>query len=482
MPDTPLYQKSFLEERQEVETIAERDAIETHPAGMRVYVKSEDQSYIWTGSEWVGYTRLNGDGQCPVPEVGTGENEGKVLTAGARPGEVEWKPIPKNIYDVFTGPTPEAEAADGLVPAPTENDGGKFLKSDGTWSEVPSNEYDVFDAENDGLVPKSEDADETKFLAANGKWVSPFGGEPTDPDEPATENKFEMTGATDEEDGKSGLVPAPTTTDRTKFLRGDGTWASPEDLDTTYNVFDETQNGLVPKPEAADKTKFLAADGTWVCPFGSEPTDPDDPESGEENNIYNMVGTDGETDGKAGLVPAPTVDDVDKFLKSDGTWAAVNTSNVGSEPLVANVKNKAIINFATIEYNGSANEIATYDTPYCLVLLRCMADNNMRPSDIYVKLELGGGDGDMNSIIRAVNPNINNTELGVDVVKTSDNEINMYLTNSDSNVLYIMDYSIIFKDNDTLKAFDIVLKQGAVDGIGEVGGEPIQKKKLKSNS
>ena len=33
-------------------------------------------------------------------------------------------------------------------------------------------------------------------------------------------------------------------------------------------------------------------------------------------------GTDGETDGVEGLVPAPTTDDVNKFLKSDGTWAS----------------------------------------------------------------------------------------------------------------------------------------------------------------
>ena len=33
-----------------------------------------------------------------------------------------------------------------------------------------------------------------------------------------------MTGATSETDGTSGLVPAPTTSDAGKFLKGDGTW------------------------------------------------------------------------------------------------------------------------------------------------------------------------------------------------------------------------------------------------------------------
>lgn len=38
-------------------------------------------------------------------------------------------------------------------------------------------------------------------------------------------------------------------------------------------------------------------------------------------NITDFVGTDGTNAGAQGLVPAPTTADVDKFLKSDGTWA-----------------------------------------------------------------------------------------------------------------------------------------------------------------
>ncbi len=37
-------------------------------------------------------------------------------------------------------------------------------------------------------------------------------------------------------------------------------------------------------------------------------------------NITNFTGTDGTSAGAQGLVPAPTVADTDKFLKSDGTW------------------------------------------------------------------------------------------------------------------------------------------------------------------
>jgi hypothetical protein len=34
-----------------------------------------------------------------------------------------------------------------------------------------------------------------------------------------------MQGATEEENGTMGLVPAPSAGDNSKFLRGDGTWA-----------------------------------------------------------------------------------------------------------------------------------------------------------------------------------------------------------------------------------------------------------------
>lgn len=43
----------------------------------------------------------------------------------------------------------------------------------------------------------------------------------------------------------------------------------------------------------------------------------------EVETYEDFVGTDGEESGTAGLVPAPEATDVDKFLKSDGTWAEV---------------------------------------------------------------------------------------------------------------------------------------------------------------
>lgn len=52
--------------------------------------------------------------------------------------------------------------------------------------------------------------------------------------------------------------------------------------------------------------------------------------SATDTTYNNFVGTDGMVAGTAGLVPAPLVADLDKYLKSDGTWSTV--SGGGGEP------------------------------------------------------------------------------------------------------------------------------------------------------
>lgn len=46
-----------------------------------------------------------------------------------------------------------------------------------------------------------------------------------------------------------------------------------------------------------------------------------------DNLPTTFTGTDGQTAGAGGLVPAPATTDVDKYLKSDGTWAAAGGGN-----------------------------------------------------------------------------------------------------------------------------------------------------------
>jgi len=51
--------------------------------------------------------------------------------------------------------------------------------------------------------------------------------------------------------------------------------------------------------------------------------------SATDTTYNDFTGTDGSSAGTAGLVPAPTISDADKYLKSDGTWATVSSGGGG---------------------------------------------------------------------------------------------------------------------------------------------------------
>lgn len=59
---------------------------------------------------------------------------------------------------------------------------------------------------------------------------------------------------------------APKVTDTSKFLKGDGTWATP--TNTTYGVVSTSANGLAPK--VTDTSKYLKGDGTWATPTNTD--------------------------------------------------------------------------------------------------------------------------------------------------------------------------------------------------------------------
>ena len=112
-----------------------------------------------------------------------------------------------------------------------------------------------------------------------------------------------MTGATDEDDGAKGLVPAPSAGDEAKFLTGAGTFSAIPTM-TGATGEDDGAKGLVPAPSAGDEAKFLTGAGT----FSAIPT---------------MTGATGEDDGAKGLVPAPSAGDEAKFLTGAGTYSAI---------------------------------------------------------------------------------------------------------------------------------------------------------------
>ena len=73
-----------------------------------------------------------------------------------------------------------------------------------------------------------------------------------------------FTGATTTANGKPGSVPAPNTTERTKFLRGDGTWAV---VSTTDTKVTNTLNTTV-KAYITGTTNNVTNTGTQVFDTG----------------------------------------------------------------------------------------------------------------------------------------------------------------------------------------------------------------------
>lgn len=159
--------------------------------------------------------------------------------------------------------------------------------------------------------------------------------------------------------GYSGLVPAPNYNDNstTRFLREDGKWIIP--TNTTYSVVSSTANGLTPKvintnTATVDSTYYVlsskngSAVPSWyklpATTFANDNTTYTlsgalngntfvttlTPSSGDTTaaTVPVMTAATSSAAGTAGLVPAPEANKHTSFLRGDGTWSALNTSNI----------------------------------------------------------------------------------------------------------------------------------------------------------
>lgn len=171
-------------------------------------------------------------------------------------------------------------------------------------------------SETDTLLAAKQDtliAGDNITIAADGKTIS------------ATDTTYtHFTGATASEDGAQGLVPAPVAGDEDKVLKGDGTWG---DAGSTYSAgtgIDITNDVIsVDTTVVATQTDLAGKQDTLTA--GTNVQINNNVISATDTTYSNFVGTDGTDPGVAGLVPAPAVTDTDKYLKSDGTWAAIQS-------------------------------------------------------------------------------------------------------------------------------------------------------------
>ena len=112
--------------------------------------------------------------------------------------------------------------------------GNNITNTDGTLSLTKKNVTDAL-----GYTPGSSTSIVSYILEKDGssiKLVGNDGSESSVEDNNTTYNDF--VGATSTTDGQSGLVPTPTTTDVNKFLKGDGSFATPTDTKNTAGSTD----------------------------------------------------------------------------------------------------------------------------------------------------------------------------------------------------------------------------------------------------
>ena len=181
-------------------------------------------------------------------------------------------------YSAFTGATTSAAGSSGLVPAPATGSANRYLRSDGTWAVPPDTNTTYSNmtgasssaAGKAGLVPAPSAGASNRYLRSDGTWqvppdtnttytLSSFGITAT----AAELNKLDGVTATATEinylDGVTSSIQsqlngkaasshshsnASTSAagflrqlngSTTQYLRGDGTWATPPDTNTTYS-------------------------------------------------------------------------------------------------------------------------------------------------------------------------------------------------------------------------------------------------------
>ena len=365
-------------------------------------------------------------------------------TAGAQTkylrGDGTWQTPPdtNTTYNVFTGASSTTDGSTGLVPKPVKGDQGKYLRADGVWASPANTDTKVtntlatttkayvtgttsattrtgtlvFDtgvyldttagmltattfkgalsgnadsstkATNDSL--NNPITDYVKSLSVNGRTITITKGDGTTSTITTQDNDHiynDFTGATSTAGGKNGLVPAPAVGQQGKFLKADGTWATPTDTNnkvtntlntaakayltgtttattnTGTQVFD-TGVYLTENPGELHADKFVGAVSGNAETATSATKATNDAKnqaitgyirglsvSGRTITYTRGDGTTGtittqdtdttykvftkattDTAGSTGLVPAPAKGDQAKFLRADGTWQVpINT-------------------------------------------------------------------------------------------------------------------------------------------------------------
>ena len=247
-------------------------------------------------------------------------------------------------YSDFTGATAQDAGVHGLVPAPAAGDEDKVLKGDGTWGAVAA----PYTAGTGIDITNNVISADTTVLATqtdlSSKQDTLTAGDAID----ITSNviSVEADSALDVSSTKpvqNSVITAALGNKQDTLTAGSNIQINNNTIsatDTTYSNFVGTDGqtagtaGLVPAPATTDVGEYLKADGTWDTPPGVTYTAGSNIQingtviSATDTTYSDFTGATSSVAGAHGLVPAPTTSDTDKYLKGDGTWGTVSAGLV----------------------------------------------------------------------------------------------------------------------------------------------------------
>lgn len=222
------------------------------------YLDNNGVTYLWGKIKSLfnkGITNLSASGRTITFTKGDGTT-GTIQTQDTN-----------TTYSDFKGATASADGGNGLVPAPTKGNEGKYLKADGTWGTPANSTYD------------------------------------------------DMKGATTSAAGTHGLAPAPAAGEANRYLRSDGTWQVPPNTDTKYTHPTGSGYNHIPAGGSSGQILRWSADGTAT--WGAD-----------NNTTYSdFKGATSDAAGTHGLVPAPANGKQGAILSGAGEWQVPTLSS-----------------------------------------------------------------------------------------------------------------------------------------------------------
>ena len=272
--------------------------------------------------------------------------------------------------------TATASAA-GFMPK-LDGSTSKYLRGDGTWA-TPPNDNTTYSLSSFGITASATEINYTKGVTSsiqtqlNGKAAS---------------SHSHSTAST----SAAGFMPKLNGS-TSNYLRGDGTWATPPNTNTTYsNMKGATASaaggaGLVPAPAAGAATRYLRSDGTWQVP-------PDT----NTNTWIALKGATTSAAGTAGYAPAPAAGAANRYLRCDGTWQVPPDNNttysLSSFGITASATEinytKGVTSSIQTQLNGKASTGHTHNLS---AMINALDTGTSTPtdSDYYVTQYAGGG-------------------------------------------------------------------------------------------